>query len=102
MWEAWRGGSWNVQKRNCRKGPRAEGQRSDLISLKQLIKSSLDLQNRRIIGVYLGGYSNNTERFGTFVKRGIIVIGNMVIQPPCPLSFGKKHAGPLDRLDPDR
>ena len=66
MWEAWRGGSWNAQKRNCRKGPRAEGQRSDLISLKQLIKSSLDLQNRRIIGVYLGGYSNNTERFGTF------------------------------------
>ena len=54
------------KKRNCRKGPRAEGQRSDLISLKQLIKSSLDLQNRRIIGVYLGGYSNNTERFGTF------------------------------------
>ena len=54
------------KKENCRKGPRAEGQRSDLISLKQLIKSSLDLQNRRIIGVYLGGYSNNTERFGTF------------------------------------
>ena len=53
-------------------------------------------------GLQPGGYSNNTERFGTFVKRGIIVIGNMVIQPPCPLSFGKKHAGPLDRLDPDR
>ena len=39
---------------------------------------------------------------GLLLKSGIFVIENMVIQPPCPLIFGKKHTGPLDRLDPDR
>ena len=50
---------------------------------------------RGVIPIILSG-------LGLLAKRGIIRVGNMVIQPPCPLSFGKKHAGPLDRLDPDR
>ena len=36
-----------------------------------------------------GGYSNNTDRFGTLLKRGIFVIENMVIQPLYPLSLAK-------------
>ena len=49
------------------------------------------------------GFNVASSYLQTFLlKRGIIVVENMVIQPPCPLSFGEKHAGPLDRLDPDR
>ena len=42
-------------------------------------------------GLHLGrgGYSNNTDRFGTLLKRGIFVIENMVIQPLYPLSLAK-------------